>query len=171
VVSDSLSTCCELLVEGAVDIMLCYYHHTVSPRIDETAFARKDLVTDRLIPVAAMGPARAFEWNLARTTGEPIPYLAYEPSSFLGLVVDDTLNAKPLHAETIYVDGLVETIKRRVLQGSGFAWMPQTAVAQELADGALVQIADDTWSTRLTIAALADTATLDAVATDVWDRL
>ena len=58
VVSDSLSTCCELLVEGAVDILLCYYHHSVSPMIDEAAFARRDLLTDRLIPVAATGPAR-----------------------------------------------------------------------------------------------------------------
>ena len=43
-VSDSLSTCCELLVEGAVDILLCYSHRTVAPMIDETAFVRKDLV-------------------------------------------------------------------------------------------------------------------------------
>ena len=53
VISDSLSTCCELLIEGAVDILLCYCHHAVSPKIDETAFERKDLLVDRLIPVAA----------------------------------------------------------------------------------------------------------------------
>jgi DNA-binding transcriptional LysR family regulator len=171
VVSDSLSTCCELLVEGAVDIMLCYYHQAVSPRIDETAFARKDLLTERLIPVAASGPARNLSWNLTRSTGPKIPYLAYEPSSFLGMVVDNILDNKTLHAETIYIDGLVETIKRRVLKGSGFAWIPQTAVADELANGALVQIADDTWTARLTIAALANPATFDPVAKEVWGLL
>ncbi len=171
VVSDSLSTCCELLVEGAVDIMLCYYHQSVSPRIDETAFARKDLLTDHLIPVAAAAPAHAQGWDLSRSTGPAIPYLAYEPSSFLGMVVDSTLDNKPLHAETIYIDSLVETIKRRVLQGSGFAWMPHTAVARELASGALVPIGDDTWRARLSIAALADPATFDPVAREVWDKL
>ena len=171
VVSDSLSTCCELLVEGAVDIMLCYYHRAVSPRIDETAFARKDLLMDRLIPVAAAVPARAHGWDLSRTSGTPIPYLAYEPSTFLGNVVDSTLENKRLHAETIYVDGLVETIKRRVVKGSGFAWMPQTAVAEELANGSLVQIADETWTTRLTIAALGNQGTFDPVAQEVWQRL
>lgn len=171
VVSDSLSTCCELLVEGAVDIMLCYYHQSVSPRIDETAFARKDLLTERLIPVAASEPARALGWDLSRSSGTAIPYLAYEPSSFLGMVVNSTLEDKPLHAETIYVDGLVETIKRRVLKGSGFAWMPQTAVADELANGALVQIADDTWTARLTIAALANPAAFDPIAEEVWEML
>lgn len=171
VVSESLSTCCELLVEGAVDIMLCYYHASVSPRIDETAFARKDLLMDRLIPVAAVAPVQANGWNLVGTSGPAIPYLAYEPSSFLGMVVGSILEEKPLHAETIYIDGLVETIKRRVLKGSGFAWMPETAVSDELANGSLVQIADDTWTTCLTIAALANPATFDPVAQEVWEKL
>lgn len=171
VVSDSLSTCCELLVEGAVDIMLCYYHKSVSPRIDEAAFERKYLLTDVLIPVAAATQARAQNWTLEDTSGPRIPYLAYEPSTFLGMVVDNTLEGKVLNAETIYVDGLVETIKRRVLKGSGFAWMPQTAVAEELAEGRLVQIGDEKWTTRLTIAALANPDSFDPVARVVWDKL
>ncbi len=171
VLSDSLSTCCELLVEGAVDIMLCYYHQSVSPRIDEAALVRKDLLMDRLVPVAASGAVRDHGWDLGRTTGPAIPYLAYEPSSFLGMVVDSTLEGKVLHAETIYIDGLVETVKRRVLKGSGFAWMPQTAVADELADGRLVQIGNETWTARLTIAALANPATFDPVAREVWEKL
>lgn len=171
VVSDSLSTCCELLVEGAVDIMLCYYHRSVSPRIDETAFVRKDVLTDWLIPVAAAGPVMAQGWRLGDGAPRPIPYLAYEPSTFLGMVVSSTLEGKELNAETIYIDGLVETIKRRVLKGSGFAWLPQTAIAEELADGRLVQIGDATWAARLTIAALANPAGFDPVAREVWEKL
>lgn len=169
VVSDSLSTCCELLVEGAVDIMLCYYHKSVSPRIDEAAFLRKDVLTDWLIPVAA--PTKAQGWDLGNTSGVRLPYLAYEPSSFLGMVVASMLEGKVLNAETIYIDGLVETIKRRVLKGSGFAWMPQTAVANELASGRLVQIGDDSWTARLTIAALANPVAFDPVAREVWSKL
>jgi DNA-binding transcriptional LysR family regulator len=171
VVSDSLSTCCELLVEGAVDIMLCYYHETVSPRIDETAFARRDMLTDWLIPVAASTAAREQSWSLGDSSDASIPYLAYEPSTFLGMVVDSMLEGRVLNAEAIYVDGLVETIKRRVLRGSGFAWMPQTAVADELAEGRLVQIGDESWTARLTIAALANPANFDPVAREVWERL
>lgn len=171
VVSDSLSTCCELLVEGAVDIMLCYYHQSVSPRIDETAFVRKDILTDWLVPVAAAGPANAHGWDLSDTTSPPIPYLSYEPSTFLGMVVASTVEGKVLNAETIYIDGLVETIKRRVLKGSGFAWMPQTAVADELRDGRLVQIGDETLAARLTIAALGNPDSFDPVAREVWGKL
>lgn len=171
VVSDSLSTCCELLVEGAVDVLLCYYHHSVSPVIDEAAFARKDLLTERLVPVAAAEPVRAKGWNLARQDGPPIPYLAYERSSFLGMVVEATVGRQPLNAETIYVDGLVETIKRRLMTGSGFAWMPETAISAELAEGALVPIGDDAWSATLTIAALSNPANFDQTTQKLWELL
>ncbi len=171
VISDSLSSCCELLIEGAVDIMLCYYHPSVSPRIDDAAFARKDLLTDRMIPVMATAQARQHGWNLAKPDGPPIPYLAYEQSSFLGMVVESTIGQKPLNVETIYVDGLVETIKRRLLNGGGFAWMPETAIGSELASGAVVPIADEAWYARLTIAALANPATFNPQTKELWDLL
>lgn len=171
VVSDSLSTCCELLVEGAVDLMLCYDHHVISPNIDETAFVRKDLLTDRLIPVASTKAAHLNDWDLDCTSGPPIPYLAYERTSFLGMVVEHTIDSKPLYTETIYVDALVETIKRRMLMGSGFAWMPETAVATELADGQVMRIGAEQWCADLTIYALSAPAALDQTAQDLWHRL
>ena len=171
VVSDSLSACCDLLIEGAVDIMLCYYHPSVSPRIDEAAFVRKNLLSERLIPVAAAAPARERGWDLSNLNGAPIPHLAYEHSSFLGMVVESTVGQKPMNTETIYVDGLVETIKRRLLKGSGFAWMPETAIAAEMADGVLVPIGDKTWSAPLTIAALANPATFNPQVMALWEML
>lgn len=171
VLSDSLSTCCDLLVEGAVDILLCYYHHSVSPMIDETAFERKDLLKDRLIPVAAVEPVRTMGWDLSRQNGPPIPYLAYDRSSFLGMVVENTVDRKPQNTETIYVDSLVETIKRRLMTGSGFAWMPETAIAEELDQGVLVPVGDDAWCATLTISAFSNPASLDQIAYQLWQRL
>lgn len=171
VVSDSLSTCCDLLVDGAVDILLCYYHHSVSPLIDEAAFTRKDLLTERLIPVAATGPASAMGWDLAKCGGPPIPYLAYERSSFLGMVVENAIDRKPLNAEKIYVDSLVETIKRRLIKGGGFAWMPETAIWAELAEGSVVPVGNEDWGTSMSICALSNPATLDHTALKFWDRL
>lgn len=171
VISDSLSSCCELLIEGAVDIMLCYFHASVSPRIDDAAFARKDLLSDRLIPVAEAEQVAKSGWDLNKKETSAIPYLAYEQSSFLGMVVDSIVGQKRLNVETIYVDGLVETIKRRLLCGSGFAWMPETAVTAELAAGALVPIGDANWQTKLTIAALANPESFPAQTRKLWDLL
>ncbi|MCR9107745.1 LysR family transcriptional regulator [Marivita sp. XM-24bin2] len=171
VISDSLSTCCELLVEGAVDIMLCYTHSAVSLTINESAFDRKDLLTDRLIPVAAAKPARDNGWALDSRGRTAIPYLAYEASSFLGMVVEHAIGKKPFNAEPIYVDGLVEAIKRRLMAGSGFAWMPETAIQSELSEGALVRIGNDAWTEHLTIAAYADPSQFDNTTRKLWEVL
>ena len=171
VISDSLSTCCDLLVEGAVDILLCYAHRSVAPMIDETAFARKDLTVDRLLPVAAAGPAREKGWSLDDPKGASIPYLAYERSTFLGMVVDDTVDGQTLSVETIYVDALVEAIKRRLLAGAGFAWMPETAIAAELAAGKVVQIGGEGWVAPMTISAFSNPANFDQTAWDFWTLL
>lgn len=170
VISDQLATCCELLMEGAVDIMLCYGHSAVSPMIDEAAFERKDLRIDRLIPVAASGPVRAFGWRLGQG-GAPVPYLAYERSSFLGMVVEHAVGRKPLNAEAIYVDSLVEAIKRRMMAGRGVAWMPETAIATELANGTVTPVGDETWCAPMTISAFANTRGFDPMTRDVWDML
>lgn len=171
VISDSLGACCDLLEAGAVDILLCYYHPRVAPQIDADVFERKDLMRDPLIPVAARQPAQDYDWTLSQKDGAPLPYLAYEPTSFLGMVVEDTVGRRSLNAEVIYVDGLVETIKRRVMVGSGFAWLPETSVVAELAEGQLVRVGDETWATDLTISALADPEALAASARSVWDSL
>ena len=171
VISDSLSTCCDLLVEGAVDILLCYNHIAVSPIIDETLFERKDLLVDRLIPVAAAGPAKEFGWNLDNQKTRSIPYLAYDRSTFLGMVVESTVNNKPLNAETIYIDGLVEALKRRLLTGVGFSWMPETAISSELAKGIVMPIGDKKWTATLTISAFSNPQSFDQTASDLWKLL
>lgn len=171
VISDSLSTCCELLVEGAVDIMLCYNHRAVSPKIDEAAFDRKDLLIDRLIPVATAEQVRAQGWDLDRRGKQPIPYLAYERSSFLGMVVENTIGRKPLTTELIYVDALVEAIKRRLLAGYGFAWMPETAILPELRSGVVVPIGGNDWIASMSITAYANPSSFDDSARDLWNLL
>ena len=171
VISDSLSTCCELLLEGAVDIMLVYYHQYVSPKIDDTGFERKDLLSDKLIPVAARDAAQRQGWHLSNRDGAPIPHLAYEQSSFLGQVIENSISIEALNIETIYIDGLVETIRRRLLQGSGVAWMPQTAVETELQNGSLVAIGDQSLNISVTISALANPTYVDDSARKMWSLL
>jgi DNA-binding transcriptional LysR family regulator len=159
------------LLEGAVDIMLVYYHQYVSPKIDDTGFERKDLLSDKLIPVAARDAAQQQGWHLSNRDGAPIPHLAYEQSSFLGQVIENSIFIEALNIETIYIDGLVETIRRRLLQGSGFAWMPQTAVETELQNGSLVAIGDQSLNISVTISALANPTYFDDSARKMWSLL
>ena len=104
-------------------------------------------------------------------TRPPIPHLAYERSSFLGMVVENTVHRRRLNAETIYVDSLVETIKRRLMTGSGFAWMPETAISGELARGALVPVGSDDWTASMAISAFSNPAMFDQTTRALWDLL
>lgn len=171
VISDSLSTCCDLLHENNVEFLVCYRHHAIAPTIDETAFARKDLLIDRLIPVAEKNAARAARWQLPGDKTTAIPYLAYERGSFLGMVVENTIGKRRPNCNMIYMDGLVEAIKRRLMAGSGIAWMPETAISQELAQGDLVPVGGPEWEAALYLSAYCKPQALDAVARRVWEAL
>lgn len=169
VISDNLSTCCQLLSDGAVEFLLCYRHREVTPVLDEARFVRKDIEVERLIPVAQREAAIKNNWNLPGQPGADIPYLAYERSSYLGSVVEQTIGKRKVHLDTRYMDGLVEAIKRRLLAGGGIAWMPQFAIAKELSDGDLVKVGQSEWEASLTLSLYSEPDKIDLAAKEVWD--
>ncbi len=168
VTSDSLSACCQLLHDGAVDFLLCYRHPEVAPNIDETEFTRKDILADRMIPVAQTAAATRHGWYLPGRSGQDIPYLAYERGSYLGVVTENLIGKRAVHLDMIYMDGLVETIKRRLLAGSGIAWLPHSAIVQELTCGDVTPVGGPDWESRLTLSIYCAPGRLDPVAAQVW---
>ena len=94
VISDNLSTCCQLLAEGGCDFLLCYRHPDVPLILDEDQFSRIDLGFEKLVPFALKDAIAANGWALPGSAQTPAPYLAYERTSFLGTVVDQTLLTK-----------------------------------------------------------------------------
>ena len=121
VISDTMAACCQLLVEGACDFLLYYRHQHVEPVLDETCFVRKDLCTEALIPVAHHEAAARGGWALGGRSRIPVPYLSYEPDTFLGTVVDRTIGERDTPLDIRYMDALAEAIKRRTLLGGGVA--------------------------------------------------
>lgn len=170
VISDSLSTCCQLLDEGAVEFLLCYRHAEVNPVLDEANFARKDILVDRLIPVAQKEAAITNEWILPGHRNNTIPYLAYESSSFLGEVVEHIIGKKHVHLNVRYMDGLVEALKRRLLAGGGIAWMPYTAIRKELENDELVAVGDTKWETPLVLSLYCAPDKINNASTEVWQQ-
>lgn len=170
VISDSLSTCCQLLDEGACEFLLCYRHAEVNPVLDETNFARKDILVDRLVPVAQKEAATSEGWSLPGQRTNRLPYLAYESSSFLGEVVEHTIGKRPVHLDMRYMDGLVEALKRRMLAGGGIAWMPYTAVKSELENGNLVAVGCAEWEASLILSLYCAPDKIDSAANEVWHQ-
>ncbi|NSX55184.1 LysR family transcriptional regulator [Parasulfitobacter algicola] len=170
VISDSLSTCCQLLAEGGCDFLLCYRHPDVPLVLDESQFSCCDLGTEWMIPVGQTQAMTTHGWRLPGRASEPVPYLAYERSSFLGAVVDQTISRQNLHLNVRYVDGLVEAIKRRVLNGSGVGWLPFSAIKEELAAGQVQEIGAAALKAQMTLSVFCSPSRLDDNGKEVWEQ-
>ncbi len=169
--SDNLRTCCQLLTDGSCDFLLYYRHRDVAPVLDEAQFARKDIGTERLLPVAEAGAAAEGGWNLSDPGPAGIPYLSYDPNSFLGTVVDQTIGDRRPPLVLRYMDALAEAIKRRTLSGSGLSWLPEFAVAEEIARGKLIVAGAEEWQTSLTLSLFCSLERLDKTGRRVWEAL
>ena len=171
VYSDNLRTCCQLLSDGTCDFLLYYRHQDVQPVFEEKQFARKDIGVELMYPVAESGAARAGRWDLDGDGRQPIPYLSYDPSSFLGTVVDQTIGNRAPPLAIRYMDALTEAIKRRVLSGSGMAWLPESVIAEELAAGRVTIIGGPDWQAPLTLSLFCSRDRLDETGQKVWNAL
>ena len=171
VYSDNLRTCCQMLSDGTCDFLLYYSHPDVQPVFDEAQFARRDIGVDPMIPVAQAEAAQAKGWSLDAEGGAPIPYLGYDPSSFLGTVVDQIIARRQPPLVLCYMDALTEAIKRRTLTGSGLSWLPESAVATEIAEGRIVRVGGESWEAPLTLSLFCSLERLDKTGMAVWNAL
>ena len=118
---------------AAASFLLYYRHQHVEPILDETRFARKDICNEDLIPVAQQNAAVRNGWTLGGPSQRAVPYLSYDPDTFLGSVVDRTVGGRETSLDVRYMDALAEALKRQALAGSGVAWLPAFSIAEELA--------------------------------------
>jgi DNA-binding transcriptional LysR family regulator len=121
--------------------------------------------------VAETQAARAGGWDLSAQNGEDIPYLSYDPASFLGTVVDQIIGTRKPRLALCYMDALAEALKRRALAGSGVAWLPESAVSDEIARGLLVPAGGVEWQTTLTLSLFCSVDRLDRIGKRVWAAL
>jgi DNA-binding transcriptional LysR family regulator len=169
VMSDNLHACCQLLSEGACEFLLCYRHPHITLALDEQSFARIDLGTECLVPVAAAGGEEHPPWHLPGTRSAPIPHLAYAKGSFLGAVVDHILHGRRAALDVRHMDAFAEALKSLTLQGAGVAWLPERSVARALAAGDLILAGDREWTSELTLSLFAAPDRLDRSGTRIWN--
>jgi LysR family transcriptional regulator, hypochlorite-specific transcription factor HypT len=169
VISDTMAACCQLLSDGGCEFLLYYRHQHVEPILDETRFARKDICNEDLIPVAQQAAAVRNGWTLGGPSQRAVPYLSYDPDTFLGSVVDRTIGSRDTSLDIRYMDALAEALKRQALAGSGVAWLPAFSIAEEIADGRLVRMGGPSWTARLTISLFCSPDRLDPVGRALWE--
>jgi DNA-binding transcriptional LysR family regulator len=139
--------------------------------LDEALFERKDLFKEDLIPVANQQSAAREGWTLGGRSRIPVPYLSYDPDTFLGTVVDRIIGERDTALDICYMDALAEAIKRRTVLGGGVAWLPELSISEELVNGTLVRMGGATWTAHLTVSMFCSPDRLDETGLALWNQL
>ncbi|MBD9373921.1 LysR family transcriptional regulator [Rhizobium sp. ARZ01] len=131
------------LVDGEADFFLTYAHPSVPFLLDSQLFPYRILGTERVIPVSrptAGGPML----DLTIESGEAVPYLSYGDFSFFGVALSRLLAARPaFKARIVHENTISIGLKTMALAGWGLAWLPESLIRTELAEGSLVRASND----------------------------
>ncbi len=171
VFSDYLPTCCQLFSDGTCDFLLCYRHNNGAPFFEEDVVVRKDISVERFKPVAEAKAAAEGGWDLSNGNTNDIPYLSYDPASYLGTIVDQIIGSRQPPLVLQYMDAHSEALKRSTVAGSGVAWLTESVVTDELASGKLVSVGGPEWQTDLTLSLFSAPDRLDNTGRLLWEAL
>lgn len=131
-ISDGLEACERLMLAGRADFLLAHRHEAVPGRLGEPAFASRRVGRDTLRLVSAPDAAGS-----ARFRGDDpaAPMLGYGEGSGLARIVGQLA---PRRARPAFTSHLAATLRTMALGGAGLAWLPDSLVAADLAEGRLV---------------------------------
>ena len=136
-ISDGLEACERLMLAGRADFLLCHQHEAVPGLLAEPAFLSRLAGRDRLRLVCAPDPEGAPRFG---GSDPAAPILGYGEGSGLARIV---AHLAPRHATPVFTSHLAATLRTMALGASGLAWLPQSLIEADLADGRLVAASAD----------------------------
>ncbi|ABX34007.1 transcriptional regulator, LysR family [Delftia acidovorans SPH-1] len=131
------------LVEGGCDLLIAYFHPSQPFQLDPARYEMVSLGHEVLAPYAKPDADGLPLHQLPGRQGQPLPYLGYAPGAYLGRVTELILKeaAEAVHLERVYETDMAEGLKAMALEGHGVAFLPFSAVRNELEAGRLVSAA------------------------------
>ncbi len=131
------------LVEGGCDLLIAYHHESQPLPLDAGRFDMVRLGQETLAPYCRPDAQGRPLFPLPGQADQPLPFLGYAPGAYLGRVAEGVIkqSAAPIHLDRVYETDMAEGLKVMALQGHGVAFLPSSAVDQELRSGRLVPAA------------------------------
>jgi len=172
-IADDLHNCMQALTNGDCDFLICYAHPDIPLRLDSSRYVRHRVGRERLVPVSAPNARGKARHALPGRPREPLPLLDYTPDTFLKRAVDLLLarTDRACRLTPHYQSSLAVALKAMALEGHGLAWLPETLIADALADGRLVRGGGEEWDVPLEIHLYRSPERLRPVALKVWDSV
>ena len=131
------------LTEGSCDLLLAYHHASQPFPLDAERYEMVSLGQESIAPYCRPDAQGQPMFPLPGRPDQPLPYLGYAPGAYLGQVVDFMLKqtGTAIHLDRVYETDMAEGLKAMALEGHGLAFLPHSAVRQELRAGRLVSAA------------------------------
>ena len=130
------------LVEGGCDVLIAYHHPSQPLQIDPERYDMVVLGHEVIAPCVQRTPEGRALYSLPGLAAQPLPYLGYAPSAYLGGVTDWILKQAgvPVHLDRVYETDMAEGLKVMALEGHGIAFLPRSAVKKEIQAGTLIEV-------------------------------
>lgn len=130
------------LTDGGCDLLMCYYHPRQPLQLDAARYDKLILGAESFDPYSATNAQGKPLYRLPGTSAAPVPYLAYTPNAYLGRMTDLLLAdaAAAPHLDKCYETDMAEALKSMALAGHGVAFLPHSAVTDEVKQGQLVRL-------------------------------
>ncbi len=128
------------LTEGSCDLLLAYHHASHPFPLDAERYEMVSLGQESIAPYCRPDARGLPLHPLPGRIEHPLPYLGYAPGAYLGQVVDFMLKQAgiAIHLDRVYETDMAEGLKAMALEGHGLAFLPHSAVRNELRAGRLV---------------------------------
>lgn len=151
--ADGMHNCVQNMTEAGYDFLIASSHPSVSVLLDPQDYPSLIIGHDRLIPVSVPDQDMQPKHNLPGTTDAPISYLAYPEGSYFRRLVDAAIRRQSVvcHLNDRYINSFADAIRSMALEGIGLAWLPESMVLDDLADGRFVIVPGDDWVIDLDI--------------------
>ncbi|RXZ30990.1 LysR family transcriptional regulator [Oxalobacteraceae bacterium CAVE-383] len=161
------------LVEGNCDLLLCYHHPELPVELDPARYGHVCLGAEVVMPMSIPDRGGNPMFALPGSKRAPTPALSFTGGSFFGQVVNliRSKAKQASHLSAVHESDLAELLKTMALAGHGLAWLPESSIARERADGKLVRAGGDEWTVKLEIRLFRAYANTNPGLNALWDFL
>lgn len=171
--TSQFNECIHMLQRGECQFLISYTHPVISMHLPPEHFTSKILMRDLLVPVTLPDTEGHPVDQLPGTEDEPVHYLAYAETSAIGRVVEHMIATweEPLHLNRVFVSHMAAVLKAMSSEGRGTAWLPESHLTREFAEGTLVRAGDQRWEIAVEVRMIRSRDPLPDMAEELWSLL
>jgi DNA-binding transcriptional LysR family regulator len=165
--------CIQLLQRGESHFLISYTHPVIQMNLPPEHFTSKMVLRDKLVPVTLPDSVGQPVDRLPGTEDEPVHYLGYSETSAVGRVLDHLIaeNADALHLKRVFVSHMAAVLKVMSSEGRGTAWLPESHLVQEFANGMLVRAGDVRWEIPINVRVIRAREPLPQASEELWSLI